>query len=156
MTDSIMPYAYFRTLLPLLAAERLGAIIFYEQKANLSLPHILALHRAGITSIQPGIESLSSRLLTLMDKGVQARQNLMLLRFARAADVDVALISCLRVIIKTAVENHPGVGRVGWQDRIDSFTSLLVTLFLKPAPQPGARFVQEIRLNAKILISALR
>lgn len=89
MTDSIMPYAYFRTLLPVLAAERLGAIISYEQKANLSLPHILALQRAGITSVQPGIESLSSRLLTLMDKGVQARQNLMLLRFARAADVDL-------------------------------------------------------------------
>lgn len=87
MTDSIMPYAYFRTLLPLLASERLGATIFYEQKANLSLPHILALQRAGITSIQPGIESLSSRLLTLMDKGVQARQNLMLLRYARAAGV---------------------------------------------------------------------
>ncbi len=87
MTDSIMPYAYFRTLLPLLAAERLGGTIFYEQKANLSLPHILALKQAGITRIQPGIESLSSRLLTLMNKGVQARQNLMLLRFARAAGV---------------------------------------------------------------------
>ena len=87
MTDSIMPYAYFRTLLPRLAGERLGATIFYEQKANLSLPHILALKRAGITSIQAGIESLSSRLLTLMKKGVQARQNLMLLRFARAAGV---------------------------------------------------------------------
>ena len=89
MTDSIMPYAYFRTLLPLLAAERLGATIFYEQKANLSLPHILALQRAGITFIQPGIEALSSRLLTLMDKGVKGRQNLMLLRFARAAGVSL-------------------------------------------------------------------
>ena len=87
MTDSIMPYGYFRTLLPRLAGEQLGATIFYEQKANLSLPDILALKRAGITSIQPGIEALSSRLLTLMNKGVQARQNLMLLRFARAAGV---------------------------------------------------------------------
>ena len=59
--------------------------VFYEVKANLSLPQVLALKRAGITSIQPGIESLSSRLLTLMKKGVQARQNLMLLRYARAA-----------------------------------------------------------------------
>jgi len=87
MADAIMPYAYFRTLLPRLARERLGATIFYELKANLSLPHILALKRAGITRIQPGIESLSSSLLTLMNKGVQARQNLMLLRFARAAGV---------------------------------------------------------------------
>jgi hypothetical protein len=84
MTDSIMPYTYFKTLLPRLAGEFLGVAIFYEQKANLSLPQVLALKRAGITGIQPGIESLSTRLLTLMRKGVQARQNLMLLRYARA------------------------------------------------------------------------
>jgi ribosomal peptide maturation radical SAM protein 1 len=87
MTDNIMPYTYFRTLLPRLAGEFPGAAIFYETKANLLLPQVLALKRARITSIQPGIESLSSRLLTLMKKGVQARQNLMLLRYARAAGV---------------------------------------------------------------------
>ena len=89
MTDSIMPYAYFKTLLPGLADELPGVTIFYEQKANLSLPRVLALKRAGITSIQPGIESLSSRLLTLMKKGVQARQNLMLLRYARVMGVNL-------------------------------------------------------------------
>jgi len=87
MTDTIMPYIYFKSLLPRLAGRFPGADIFYEQKANLSLPQLLALKRAGITSIQPGIESLSSRFLTLMNKGLQARQNLMLLRFARAVGV---------------------------------------------------------------------
>lgn len=87
MTDSIMPYTYFKTLLPRLAGRFPGVDIIYEQKANLSLPQLLALHQAGIASIQPGIESLSSRLLTLMNKGVLARQNLMLLRDARAAGV---------------------------------------------------------------------
>jgi len=87
MTDSVMPYTYFKTLLPRLAGRLPGVAIFYEQRANLSLPRVLALQQAGITSIQPGIESLSSRLLTLMKKGVQARQNLMLLRYARAAGV---------------------------------------------------------------------
>ena len=67
MTDAIMPYQYFRTLLPRLAGEELGATIHYEQKANLTLEHILALKQAGITSLQPGIESLSSRLLDLMN-----------------------------------------------------------------------------------------
>jgi ribosomal peptide maturation radical SAM protein 1 len=89
MADAIMPHTYFRTLLPLLAAEPLGATIFYEQKANLALPHILALQRAGITFLQPGIEALSSRLLNLMDKGLKGRQNLMLLRYARAAGVSL-------------------------------------------------------------------
>jgi len=84
-TDNIMPHTYFKTLLPRLAPEFPRITMFYEQKANLSLPQILALKRAGITSIQSGIESLSSRLLTLTKKGVQARQNLVLLRYAAAA-----------------------------------------------------------------------
>jgi ribosomal peptide maturation radical SAM protein 1 len=87
MTDSVMPYTYFKTLLPRLAGRLPRAAIFYEQKASLSLPRLLALRQAGITSIQPGIESLSSRLLALMNKGVLARQNLLLLRDARAAGV---------------------------------------------------------------------
>jgi ribosomal peptide maturation radical SAM protein 1 len=89
MTDSIMPYAYFRTLVPRLADKFPGITIFYEQKANLSLEQVLALKRAGITAIQPGIESLSSGLLTLMKKGVSARQNLGLLRYARSAGMDL-------------------------------------------------------------------
>ena len=89
MTDSIMPYTYFKTLLPRLAGEFPGVTVFYEQRANLSFPQILALKRAGITSIQPGIESLSSRLLRLIKKGVQARQNLLLLRYARSAGIDL-------------------------------------------------------------------
>jgi ribosomal peptide maturation radical SAM protein 1 len=89
MVDNIMPHAYFRLLLPRLASEIPGHSIYYEVKANLSLSQVLALKRAGITSIQPGIESLSSSLLTLMNKGIQARQNLMLLRYARATGIHV-------------------------------------------------------------------
>jgi hypothetical protein len=39
--------------------------------------------------IQPGIEGLASELLRLIDKGVLARQNLALLRYARAVGVHV-------------------------------------------------------------------
>jgi ribosomal peptide maturation radical SAM protein 1 len=89
MADNIMPRAYFKTLLPQLAAEGAPVELFYEQKANLSLDDVLTLKRAGVTSIQPGIEALSSALLRRMDKGVLARQNLMLLRYARAAGLDL-------------------------------------------------------------------
>ena len=87
MTDNIMPHAYFRTFLPRLAAELPGLDVFFELKSNLSLAHVLSLKRAGVGRIQPGIESLSSRLLKRMKKGVLARQNLLLLRNARAAGV---------------------------------------------------------------------
>jgi len=58
-------------------------------KANLSLAAVLALKRAGVALIQPGIEALSDALLRRMDKGVSVRQNLALLRYARAVDLTV-------------------------------------------------------------------
>jgi ribosomal peptide maturation radical SAM protein 1 len=87
MTDNIMPHAYFKTLVPRLAAEVPGVQLFYEQKANLSLEHVVALKQSGVAEIQPGIEALSSSLLKRMDKGVSARQNVTLLRYARSINL---------------------------------------------------------------------
>lgn len=87
MVDNIMPHAYFRTLLPRLAAELPNLQIFYEQKSNLSLDQVRSLRRAGIDLIQPGIESLSTPLLKRMRKGVSARQNIGLLRYGRSVGV---------------------------------------------------------------------
>ena len=86
MIDNILPHSYFRTVLPRLAEELpTPARIFYETKANLTLEQVQLLRRAGVYRIQPGIEALSSSLLRRMKKGVLARQNLALLRYARAA-----------------------------------------------------------------------
>jgi ribosomal peptide maturation radical SAM protein 1 len=84
MADNIMPFGYFHDLLPRLSAELPDAYLFYEQKANLSLAQVRALKDSGVREIQPGIEALSTPLLRLMDKGVSARQNVMLLRYARS------------------------------------------------------------------------
>jgi ribosomal peptide maturation radical SAM protein 1 len=89
MVDNIMPHTYFRSLLPRMEKELPGLHIFYEQKANLSLENVVSLKRAGVAVIQPGIEALSTPILKLMDKGVTARQNIALLRYARAADLSV-------------------------------------------------------------------
>ena len=79
-----MPRSYFKTLLPRLATELPGIQVFYEEKSNLTLDQVEALRKAGVCDIQPGIEALSSALLTRMDKGVTARQNIALMRYARA------------------------------------------------------------------------
>ena len=84
MSDNIMPHSYFKTLLPNLSKEFPGINIFYEQKANLSLEDVVALKNAGIAVIQPGIESLSTKCLKLMNKGISASQNISLLRYARS------------------------------------------------------------------------
>ena len=85
VVDNIMPRSYFRTLLPRLPAEVPGLLAFYEQKSNLSLDNVVALTTAGVRDIQPGIEALSTSLLRRMDKGVSARQNVALMRYARSA-----------------------------------------------------------------------
>jgi ribosomal peptide maturation radical SAM protein 1 len=90
MADNIMPYTYFSTVVPRLATELPGLNIFYEQKANLPRERLLLLKHAGIHTIQPGIEALSSELLTLMRKGTTARQNVDLLRDARGVQITLA------------------------------------------------------------------
>ena len=84
VVDNIMPRSYFKTLLPRLPTELPGIQVFYEEKSNLTLDQVEALRKAGVCDIQPGIEALSSALLTRMDKGVTARQNIALMRYARA------------------------------------------------------------------------
>jgi ribosomal peptide maturation radical SAM protein 1 len=90
MTDNIMPYQYFASLVPALASVEPALSIFYEQKANLSYQKMAMLADGGITSIQPGIESLSNGLLRHMRKGVSVRGNIDCLRFARSLGVNVA------------------------------------------------------------------
>ncbi len=80
--DNILDMAYFKQFLPELAASRHNLLIYYETKANLRPGHIALLARAGVRKIQAGIESLDTRLLTLMKKGTTALQNVQTLKWA--------------------------------------------------------------------------
>lgn len=90
MVDNIMPYSYVSTLLPNLAVAEQKLEIFYEQKANLGRRRMALLRDAGVTSIQPGIESLSTPLLKRMNKGTSLAVNIDCLRHARASGVSLA------------------------------------------------------------------
>jgi ribosomal peptide maturation radical SAM protein 1 len=81
--DNILDMGYFRTLLPDLAAEPRGMSFFWEVKANLSAQQVALLAAAGVTTVQPGIESLSDHVLALMAKGTTALQNVQLLKWCR-------------------------------------------------------------------------
>lgn len=89
LTDNIMPHEYLRTLLPQLPQALPGISLFYEIKANLTLAQVRTLVQAGVHVAQPGIEALSTRLLESMRKGTTARQNLALLRHARACGLEL-------------------------------------------------------------------
>ena len=81
VVDNIIDNRYFQDFVPQLAERRLGLDLFYEVKANLRRNQVSALRVAGIRTIQPGIESLDSDVLTLMGKGIKAIANVQLLRF---------------------------------------------------------------------------
>lgn len=81
--DNIISMKYFKSLLPELRRRRLGIKLFYETKANLTKEHVKLLADAGVTEIQPGIESFSAHVLKLMRKGVSPLQNAQLLKLCK-------------------------------------------------------------------------
>ena len=83
VVENIFDMAYFKTVLPALAADGRSRQLCYEVKANVRREQVQALVRSGVTWVQPGIESLHTDVLKLMDKGVRGWQNIQLLKWAR-------------------------------------------------------------------------
>jgi ribosomal peptide maturation radical SAM protein 1 len=79
--DDIIDLRHIRELSPLLASSGFDFQLFYETKANLKKDHLRSLYSAGVMTLQPGIESLSTPILKLMRKGVTALQNIRLLKW---------------------------------------------------------------------------
>ena len=88
--DNIMEMSYLRGLLPELAATGWDLQLFFEVKANLTAAQLAVLKRAGVVTIQPGIESLSSHCLELMRKGSSLLINVRLLKWAQYYGIDVS------------------------------------------------------------------
>jgi ribosomal peptide maturation radical SAM protein 1 len=87
VTDNIIAPRHLRDLLPRLRDSGTDYNIFWESKANLSHAQVLGMRDAGIRTVQPGIESLSTPILALMRKGVTALQNVRLLKWCASAGV---------------------------------------------------------------------
>jgi ribosomal peptide maturation radical SAM protein 1 len=87
VVDNILDMAYFKDFLPMLAERNLGVELFYETKSNLKKEQIRMLRKAGVSKIQPGVESLSDSVLKLMRKGVTGMQNIQLLKWCKELGV---------------------------------------------------------------------
>jgi ribosomal peptide maturation radical SAM protein 1 len=85
--DNIMDLRYLKEFFPAITGDY---EFFYEVKANLTRAQLKVLAQGGVTNLQPGLESLSSPVLRLMDKGVRAAQNVNLLRWARYYGISVS------------------------------------------------------------------
>ncbi|HEY0253003.1 MAG TPA: RiPP maturation radical SAM C-methyltransferase, partial [Kofleriaceae bacterium] len=86
-TDNIMAMNYFTEFLPRITEAKLESNgrkveFFYETKPNLTRKQMKALADANVRYPQPGIESLSTHLCKVMDKGVTWLQNAFFLKCA--------------------------------------------------------------------------
>jgi len=89
-TDTILSRTHLHEVIPQLAEFPERPRLFYEVKANMTQEEVISLQRANAITLQPGIESLSTRLLQLMDKGTSAIQNLALLKWCRELGISLA------------------------------------------------------------------
>ncbi|ACI58194.1 Radical SAM domain protein (plasmid) [Rhizobium leguminosarum bv. trifolii WSM2304] len=88
--DNILAIDYVEKALPHLTALPDKLAIFFEVKANLKRHEVEKLAAAGVRWIQPGIESLDTRILKLIGKGTTSAHNVQLLKWCRQYGVRVS------------------------------------------------------------------
>ncbi|MET8586195.1 RiPP maturation radical SAM C-methyltransferase [Streptomyces collinus] len=90
VVDNILDMRYLSTVLPRIIDSGYDLRMHIEIKANMRHPQLQVLADAGLIYVQPGIESLNSRVLDLMDKGVAGCQNVRMLRDAAETGLSVS------------------------------------------------------------------
>jgi ribosomal peptide maturation radical SAM protein 1 len=79
--DNIMDERYGKELFPAMAGRRDRLAMFVETRAHVSRAQLAAMRDAGVVMVQLGIESFSSSILKLIDKGTTALQNLRVIKW---------------------------------------------------------------------------
>ncbi len=87
--DNIMDMDLLDGLFRTQVDDELHHQFFFEVKSNLSRSQIAAMSAGGLFEVQPGIESLSTPVLRLMQKGVTAAQNVNMLRWCLYYGINV-------------------------------------------------------------------
>jgi ribosomal peptide maturation radical SAM protein 1 len=80
--DNIMDERYLRELFPAMVARGQKVSMFVETRAHVRKEQLRAMRDAGVMMVQLGIESLSTPILRLMDKGTSATQNIRVIKWS--------------------------------------------------------------------------
>ncbi len=115
MVDNILDMQYLGTAMPELAALDCDLRIHYEIKSNMTRDALSRLKDANVLYVQPGIESLSSRVLRLMDKGVSSAHNVRMLRDAQDLGLNVTW---------NILYGFPGETEQDYRTMVDKFAAL--------------------------------
>ncbi len=124
LTDNILSMSYFKSVIPDLIELGAPYDLFYETKANLTRERIQSLADAGISWIQPGIESFSTPILKMVNKGAEAWRNVLLLKSTRECDI---------FVIWAILWGFPGEQDI-WYDEMASWIPLIEHLQAPRAP----------------------
>lgn len=89
-TDEILDLKLIDSVMAKLAALPEKKQIFFSIKANIRKDQLAILAKAGVTSLQPGIESLADEILQPMRKGVTSLQCIQLLKWSKELGIDPA------------------------------------------------------------------
>jgi ribosomal peptide maturation radical SAM protein 1 len=90
-TDAILDHRYLKDFFPsvLDLAEQHEWKLFFELKSNLKKEDIALLASANVKSVQPGIESFSDRVLSLMDKGCGGLKQVQILKWLTSYKIEI-------------------------------------------------------------------
>jgi len=86
-TDSILDHDLITSLFPKMIEQNLGMQLYLAVKTNLKKEQLHILEKAGVTDISPGIESLSTKLLEIMEKGCTLLQNVQMLKWCQEFNI---------------------------------------------------------------------
>lgn len=81
LVDNILDEKYMHGLFPQLIEQQNDFSLFVETKAHVSKDNLRRMRDAGVVMAQVGVESLSTPILKLMDKGTSAIQNIRTLKW---------------------------------------------------------------------------
>lgn len=132
--DNILDYRGYDTLLPAIADLGVDLQLFYEIKANMTRDDVAQLARAGVRSVQPGIESFSDGVLLLMRKGTTGLQNIELIKWL--AEFGVAPLYNI-------LAGFPGETDAHYEEQLQ----LIRRLYHLPPPSGEANLVQVHRFS---------
>lgn len=90
VVDNIVETSYLESVFPTLTELDNDFTFFLEVKADMSRNEIATLRDAGVTVLQPGIESMNSHVLSLMRKGTRSSWNVNMLRWTLYHGIDTS------------------------------------------------------------------
>lgn len=112
VVDNILDMGYLGTVLPRIIDSGHDLRLHIEIKANMRRSQLRTLADAGLIYVQPGIESLNSRVLGLMDKGVSGCQNVRMLRDAAELGLSVSWNYLYGFPGETAADYDPVIAQI--------------------------------------------